>query len=124
MHEDVEAFVGAVVNQDRRRDTDEACGIGHCHAHGAQAPPHAEPRHHVQGDEQRATPPLEGERLLLLLIVNLERVVVLAELVMHQRMRGEHLRRQPRAVQPVAMVGPFEETGLDDADGRRAVPRG
>ena len=62
---------------------------------------------------------MEGERLLLLFVVHVEGVVVFAELMVHERVGGEHVRGKPGAVQPVAMVGPFEEAGLSDHDQNR-----
>ena len=59
---------------------------------------------------------MERERLFLLLVVHVKRVVVFAELVVDQCMGGEHLWRQPRAMQPVAVVDPLEEAGLNDDD--------
>src|SRR5204862_5382832 len=70
----------------------------------------------VDEDEGGPAPPLEGEGLLLLLLDDHERVVVLAQLMMDQRVGGEAGLGEPGAVQPVTVEGPFEEAGLDDAD--------
>src|SRR5438477_13126378 len=87
VHEVMETLVGTVIDANGGGDRDQTHKIGKRHTGGAQSPPRNRPRDQVQSDQQRAAPPLEGERLLLFLVMNVECIVMLAELVVHEGAR-------------------------------------
>ena len=66
-------------------------------------------------DLERAIESLPPACRAAFLLHDVEGIVEFAELMMDQGVLGEALLRQPRAVQPVAMEGPFEEAGLYDS---------
>ena len=119
VHQVVEPFVSDVVEpkyagRERRHDEAERDEPG-----GGESPYDQHPGHDVDGDERRPTPPREGEGFLLLLVVDVERVVELAELMMDEGVGGEAVLGEPGAMEPVSMECPLEEAGLDGSDGDR-----
>lgn len=116
VHEIVEAFVAHVVYRHARDDGDHKRDVRERNSRGVERPRCQRPRCRADRDEDRAAPPCERERLMLLLIRDVERVVEFTKLVMDQRVLGEAVLGEPRTVQPEAVERPLDEAGLDHGD--------
>src|SRR5437762_2745976 len=112
VHQVVEPLVADVVEPERAgRAQRQQQAEGH-EPGGRERPDDQHPGNDVDRDQGRATPPGEGESLLLLLVVNVEGVVELAELVVNERVGRETVLGEPGAMEPVAMERPLEKAGL------------
>lgn len=116
VHEIVHALVAHIVDRNTRGDCDHEREIRKRDARSVECPCDERPGRCVDGDEHGPSPPCERERLVLLFIGNMERVVEFTELVMDERVLGETVLGEPWPVQPEAVERPLHKAGLDQGD--------